>query len=60
MESPTPAPRSRPDAETPEALVLVKFVGCLHATRQVRALAARAEAAARLERFAEGRRRRAG
>ncbi len=36
---------SRPDAETDEALVLVKYVGCLHATRQVRDLLERAEAA---------------
>lgn len=37
--------RIRPDAETAEALVLVKYAGCLHATRQIRALAERAEAA---------------
>ena len=35
--------RSRPDAETPDALVLVKYVACLHATAQVRQLADRAE-----------------
>ena len=34
--------RTRPDAETAEALVLVKYVACLHATRQVRQLAERA------------------
>ncbi len=36
---------SRADAETESELVLVKYVACLHATRQVRALAERAEAA---------------
>jgi hypothetical protein len=35
---------ARPDAETERELVLVKYVACLHATRQVRALAERAEA----------------
>ncbi len=40
---PEHARRVRPDAETAEALVLVKYVGCLHATRQVREAAARAE-----------------
>jgi hypothetical protein len=35
-------PVPRPDAETADALVLVKYVACLHATRQVRALAERA------------------
>jgi nucleotide-binding universal stress UspA family protein len=39
-----PDRRARPDAETPEALVLVKYAGALHATRQIRTLAARAEA----------------
>lgn len=39
-----PPHRSRPDAETAEALILVKYVGCLHATRQVRQLADRAAA----------------
>jgi hypothetical protein len=39
----------RPDGETDEALVLVKYVACLHATRQVRQLAERAaEAGKRL------------
>ena len=36
--------RSRPDAETPDAIVLVKYAAALHATRQIRALAERAEA----------------
>lgn len=36
-------PRARPDADTPEALVVVKYAASLHATRQLRALAARAE-----------------
>lgn len=40
-----PPHRSRPDAETADALVLVKYVACLHATRQVRQLAERAAAA---------------
>jgi hypothetical protein len=35
---------ARPDAETERELVVVKYVACLHATRQVRALAERAEA----------------
>jgi hypothetical protein len=35
--------RVRPDAETPDALVVVKYAASLHATRQLRALAARAE-----------------
>ncbi|HVI74391.1 MAG TPA: hypothetical protein VM683_05335 [Anaeromyxobacteraceae bacterium] len=38
------ARRSRPDAETPDAIVLVKYAASLHATRQIRALADRAEA----------------
>ncbi len=38
------APRGvRADAETADALVLVKYCACLHATRQVRSLAERAE-----------------
>ncbi len=36
--------RARPDAETPDALVLVKYAAALHATRQITALAERAEA----------------
>jgi hypothetical protein len=39
--------RTRPDAETGEEIVLVKYVACLHATRQVRHLAARAEEASK-------------
>ncbi len=35
---------ARPDAETDKELVVAKYVACLHATRQVRALAERAEA----------------
>ncbi len=35
---------ARPDAETEREIVLVKYVACLHATRQVRELAERAEA----------------
>jgi len=42
-----PPRRSRPDAETREALVLVKYAASLHATRQIRALAERAEASGR-------------
>lgn len=38
---------TRPDAETDRELVLVKYVACLHATRQVRALAERAAATER-------------
>jgi hypothetical protein len=34
--------RCRPDGETADALVLVKYVACLHATAQVRQLADRA------------------
>jgi hypothetical protein len=34
--------RTRPDAETPDALVLVKYAAALHATYQVRTLAERA------------------
>ncbi len=41
---PDGARRCRPDAETPEALVLVKYAASLHATRQIRTLAAQAEA----------------
>jgi hypothetical protein len=41
---PTP-PRARPDAETRDALVLVKYTAALHATRQVLTLAERAAAA---------------
>ncbi len=41
--NPTAPHRSRPDAETPDALVLVKYAGSLHATRQIRDLAERAE-----------------
>ncbi|HEX7488330.1 MAG TPA: hypothetical protein VF400_12050 [Anaeromyxobacteraceae bacterium] len=40
---PTP-PRVRPDAETRDALVLVKYTAALHATRQVLTLAERAAA----------------
>lgn len=36
--------RIRADAETPEALVLVKYAAALHATRQILTLAERAEA----------------
>ena len=36
--------RARPDAETHDALVLVKYAAALHATQQVRALAERAQA----------------
>ncbi len=35
---------ARPDAETASELVLVKYVACLHATRQVRQLVDRAAA----------------
>jgi hypothetical protein len=38
------ARRTRPDAETADAIVLVKYAASLHATRQIRMLAARAEA----------------
>ena len=41
---PEPARRCRPDAETAAALVLVKYSASLHATRQIRTLAERAEA----------------
>lgn len=44
MTTAAPERRARPDAETPEALVLVKYSACLHATRQIRTLAERAEA----------------
>lgn len=43
MTTAVPERRARPDAETPEALVLVKYSACLHATRQIRTLAERAE-----------------
>jgi hypothetical protein len=36
--------RSRADAETADAFVLVKYSASLHATRQIRTLAERAEA----------------
>jgi hypothetical protein len=36
---------TRPDAETGEALVLVKYAAALHATHQIRQLAARASEA---------------
>ena len=39
-----PPSRTRPDAETRDALVLVKYSASLHATRQVRTLAERAAA----------------
>jgi hypothetical protein len=42
--TPDAARRSRPDAETADAIVLVKYAACLHATRQILALAERAEA----------------
>ena len=46
MDQPAPRPRrTRPDAETADALVLVKYAACLHATWQIRTLAERAEAA---------------
>ena len=43
-DAPSAPPRARPDAETRDALVLVKYAAALHATRQVRALAERAAA----------------
>src|SRR6266568_2433549 len=42
MDQPSTPQRARADAETRDALVLVKYAAALHATWQVRALAARA------------------
>ncbi len=44
MDQPSTPQRARADAETRDALVLVKYAAALHATWQVRALAERAEA----------------
>ncbi len=44
MNQPATPQRARADAETRDALVLVKYAAALHATWQVRALAERAEA----------------
>ena len=44
MDQPGTPQRARPDAETRDALVLVKYAAALHATRQVRTLAERAAA----------------
>ena len=41
---PPAPPRARPDAETRDALVLVKYTAALHATRQVLTIAERAAA----------------